>query len=222
MESGSTFYCPKDEDMNPNPNIIGMLLDDDSNSGLSGSFTFSGMNNIEEVVVRRSVPQQNLPRFSCKGGGVQRGIGVGNGVTIGSPPEKIMWRKLGKDKCADRGALNVRQKNKATQQKNKEIQDLTTQKGREHAYSTMIDLATGEVVGYTAILEGKLEPGRQSVDTKESWNYSGQQNKWTATVEYTHTHGFQSAPSNIDVFAGIMPYIDSGPNAMGQLKRQII
>lgn len=182
------------------------------------------MNNIDEVVVTRTV--KTPEKSSSCGGGSSKGIGA-----IMPPINILNWylslnpvpkaKKLTKDPCEDSKELNNRQNNNKNRAKNKTIIDKTAFSGKEHAYSTIIDFNTGNIITFTDVRVGVVDGTHHTVPQDYGFDYktdSGIRTITQITAIYTHTHGFNSAPSAYDIFAGIEPYMDNLLNSTQKSK----
>jgi hypothetical protein len=197
-------------------------------SFLQNTFSFSGMNTLDEVVVTRVVAKPKSTT-SCGNGGF--GLDIGSGIAIPNlngwweSMIKVTLKKLAKiDPCADRAALNDRKTKQSTVAKNNEIKNLTLQTGKEHGYNTYMNLNTKEVTNYTSVDVGhELGDGVHEVASQERWQWKAN-DQVEVTVDYTHTHGFESAPSSIDVFSGIGIYMatsNANMDALSPAQKQV-
>src|SRR5690606_7791680 len=90
--------------------------------------------------------------------------------------------------------------------KNDTLVQKTTTSGNEHSYTTTMNLSSKGILGTSEIREGT----RTEVSHTEEWNRTTNE----AMIGFTHTHGFESAPSPLDAFAGIFAYTDENPLSM--------
>ena len=170
-------------------------------SGLSSSFTFSGINNIDEVVVTRTVNTPNKSSF-CGGGGFSGNIGA-----IMPPRNLIDWYlNLNKpkqpinDPCAGRTSVNeklnkseIDSLNKVAldNTKNRKIEIDNRQRRVEWGYETKLNSLTSTEMINSAIRNG----GRKNFTPEFSWNSID-----GYVTGVTHTHPSNSPPSPSDIY----------------------
>lgn len=169
-------------------------------------------------------PKKTLPHAACNddhillsGGGnasippfgTPGDVGGGNG-TMGSNANTTAKKFNKNDPCGNKNELNNRKKNSKILAKNNEIKNLTLNegsgKGFEHGYNTYVNLNNGNVTKFTGVEVGSKTETGQQVSSHEGWNWLPN-NQVEATVDYVHTHPFESAPSSTDVFSGIEIYM---------------
>lgn len=172
------------------------LPDDDSGnmigSGLSGSFSFSGMNNIDEVVVSRSV---NTPKKSSScGGGSTSSVGASIPVintlnwylNLNKPKQQAV------DPCAIAKEIEKILNDANIKQKNEELRQKTTY---EYAFTHQLNLNTNAIT--TSEIYSNIPPQTNTVDFK--WQAYNPATK----ILYTggsHNHPLNRGPSLTDVF----------------------
>lgn len=174
-----------------------LLPDDDSGnmigSGLSSSFSFSGMNNIDEVVVSRTV--NTATKSSPCGGESMSTVGASIPVintlnwylNLNRPNQQAV------DPCAVAKEIEKILNDANVKQKNEELRQKTSY---EYAFTHQLNLNTNAVT--TSDIYTNTPPQSNTVDFKwQAYNP-------TTKILYTggsHNHPLNSGPSLTDMFS---------------------
>lgn len=140
----------------------------------------------------------NPPGYEDMGGGQPI---IAPDSTLKKLPNKLNSCN-GKEYLNEVGNLSVI-KNKFALLKAKVIRD-----GNEHADLSYMNLSSKIVLSSSDQFEGT----RNGVEHKERWYVDN--GEAYATTIYTHTHGFVSAPTPVDAFAGIKVYLDNSSQSL--------
>lgn len=144
------------------------------------------------------------------------GGGGGEPLPDEERPDSIINKSPNKsDPCKQKDYINEVNNLEIIKQKHKILKEKTNVSGNEHADLSYMNLSTKAILSSSDQFTGT----RNNVEHVERWYTKNNGATAFATTIYTHTHGFPSAPSPIDIFAGIQVYSDNSSQSLSAAQK---